>query len=101
MNTESAGGYTTLDFNAGWRLPDFGPGITKPEIKINIFNLTDKHALTFDSSTTLLAQKGALDPHTGAALYAAGAYYNLLEPRSYMLTIRERSLFINLFLSQQ
>jgi iron complex outermembrane receptor protein len=87
MNTESAGGFTTLDFNAGWRLPDFGPGITKPEIKINIFNLTDKHALTFDSSTTLLATKGALDPHTGAALYAAGAYYNLLEPRSYMLTI--------------
>ncbi len=92
MNTESAGGYTTLGFNAGWRLPDFVPGLKNAELKINIFNLTDKHALTFDSVTTLLAQRGALDPHTGAALYAAGAYYNLLEPRSYMLTL-SASLF--------
>jgi iron complex outermembrane recepter protein len=87
MNTESAGGYTTLDFNVGWRFPDFGPGLMKPEIKINMFNLTDKRALTFDSATTVLAEKGPLDPHTGASLYAAGAYYNLLEPRSYMLTV--------------
>ena len=87
MNTERAGGFTTLNFNAGWRLPDLGTFLTKPEIKINIFNLTDKRALTFDSVTTLLATKGALDPHSGAPLYAGGAYYNLLEPRSYMLTI--------------
>jgi iron complex outermembrane receptor protein len=87
MNTERAGGFTTLNFNTGWRLPDLGNFLTKPEIKINIFNLTDKRALTFDSVTTLLATKGALDPHSGAALYAGGAYYNLLEPRSYMLTI--------------
>ena len=87
MNTERAGGFSTLNFNAGWRLPDVGNFLTKPEIKINIFNLTDKRALTFDSVTTLLATKGALDPHSGAALYAGGAYYNLLEPRSYMLTI--------------
>jgi outer membrane receptor protein involved in Fe transport len=85
--TERAGGSTTLDLNVRWRFPDFGPGIMKPEIKINMFNLTDKRALTFDSATTVLAEKGPLDPHTGAALYAAGAYYNLLEPRSYMLTV--------------
>ena len=78
MNTERAGGFATLNFNAGWRLPDLGTFLTKPEIKINIFNLTDKRALTFDSVTTLLATKGALDPHSGAALYAGGAYYNLL-----------------------
>ncbi len=92
MNTEQAGGYTTMDFNAGWRFRDFASWLTRPEIKINVFNLTDKHALTFYSATTLLAKKGPLDPHSGAALYAAGAYYNLLEPRSYMLTI-SASLF--------
>jgi iron complex outermembrane recepter protein len=92
MNTESAGGFTTLDFSAGWRFRDVTSWFTKPEIKFNMFNLTDKHALTFDSATTLLATKGALDPMTGKALYAAGAYYNLLEPRTYMLTI-SASLF--------
>jgi iron complex outermembrane receptor protein len=88
MNTESAGGFTTLDFNAGWRFSDFASWLTKPEIKVNVFNLTDKHALTYDSTTTLLAAKGPLDPHTGAALYAGGAYYNLLEPRTFMVTLK-------------
>jgi len=46
-----------------------------------------KYALTFDSATTPLATKGALDPHTGAALYAGGAYYNLIEPRTFMITL--------------
>jgi len=87
MNTESAGGFTTLDFNGGWRFPDLASWFTKPEIKVNVFNLTNKHALTYDSTTTLLATKGALDPHTGEALYAAGAYYNLLEPRTFMVTL--------------
>jgi iron complex outermembrane recepter protein len=92
MNTESSGGFTTMDFSAGWRFQDVTSWLTKPQIKFNIFNLTDKHALTFDSVTTLLANKGPLDPNTGKALYAAGAYYNLLEPRSYMVTI-SASLF--------
>ena len=92
MNTEQAGGFTTLDFDAGWRFSDFAPWLTKPEIKVNVFNLTDKHALTYDSVTTLLATKGPLDPHTGTALYAGGASYNLLEPRTFMITI-SASLF--------
>jgi iron complex outermembrane receptor protein len=87
MNTEQAGGFTTLDFSAGWRFPDFASWFTKPQLKFNAFNLTDKHALTFDSATTLLATKGPLDPTTGKALYAAGAYYNLLEPRSFIVTL--------------
>ena len=74
MNTEQSGGFTTLDFNAGWRLPDFASWFTKPQIKLNLFNLTDKRALTFDSATTLLATKGPLDPKTGTPLYASGAY---------------------------
>jgi len=92
MNTEKAGGYSTLDFNAGWRFSDVTSWLTKPEIKANVFNLTNKHALTFDSATTLLATKGPLDPTTGKALYAGGAYYNLLEPRSFMITLNA-SLF--------
>ena len=88
MNTEQAGGFTTLDFDTGWRFSDFTSWLTKPEIKVNVFNLTDKHALTYDSVTTLLANKGPLDPHTGAALYAGGAYYNLLEPRTFMITLK-------------
>ncbi|HWM65518.1 MAG TPA: TonB-dependent receptor [Steroidobacteraceae bacterium] len=92
MNTESAGGFTTLDFNAGWRFSDFASWLTKPEIKLNVFNLADKHALTYDSVTTLLASKGPLDPNSGKALYASGAFYNLLEPRTFMITIKA-SLF--------
>jgi len=87
MNTESAGGFTTLDFNGGWHFADFASWLTKPEIKVNVFNLTNKHALTFDSATTVLATKGYLDPHTGDALYVNGAYYNLLEPRTFMVTV--------------
>jgi len=92
MNTEKAGGFSTLDFNAGWRFGDVTSWLTKPEIKLNTFNLTNKHALTFDSATTLLATKGPLDPTTGKALYAGGAYYNLLEPRTFMITL-SASLF--------
>ena len=87
MNTEQAGGYTTVDLGAGWRFHDFAPWFTKPEIKLNVFNATDKHALTFDSSTTLLATKGPVDPNTGKALFVNGAYYNLLEPRTFMITL--------------
>jgi iron complex outermembrane receptor protein len=92
MNTESSGGFTTLDFSGGWRFPDFASWLTKPEIKFNVFNLTDKHALTYDSTTTLLATKGPLDPRSGSPLYAGGAFYNLLEPRTFMVTIKA-SLF--------
>jgi iron complex outermembrane receptor protein len=92
MNTESSGGFTTLDFSAGWRFPDIASWFTKPEIKFNVFNLADKHALTFSSATTLLAQKGPLDPTTGKALFAGGAFYNLLEPRTFMVSV-SASLF--------
>ena len=92
MNTEKAGGFTTMDFVTGWRFSDFASWLTKPEIKFNVFNVTDKHALIYDSTTTLLANKGPLDPRTGTALYAGGAFYNLLEPRTFMVTIKA-SLF--------
>ena len=86
MNTQSVGGYTTLNFNTGWRFDDLG-FIKKPEIKLNLFNLTDKHALTFDSATTLMASNpSGIKDVNGNTLYAAGAYYNLLEPRSVMVT---------------
>jgi hypothetical protein len=40
----------------------------------------------------LLAQKGPLDPTNGKVLFAAGAFYNLLEPRTFMVSI-SASLF--------
>jgi iron complex outermembrane recepter protein len=92
MNTEKAGGYTTVDFSAGWRFSNVSSWLTNPQIKLNVVNLTNKHALTYDSSTTLLANKGPLDPHTGAALYAGGAFYNLLEPCTFLVTL-SASLF--------
>jgi hypothetical protein len=48
--------------------------------------------LTFDSATTLLATKGALDPTTGKPLFAGGAFYNLLEPRTFAISV-SASLF--------
>jgi len=51
-------------------------------------NLTSKHALTFDRSTTLLATKGALDPHTGAALFAGGCVISAIRARTFMVTSR-------------
>lgn len=92
LNTEQAGGFTTFNFNGGVRLGDWASWITKPEIKLNVFNLTNKHALTFDSATTLLATKGPVDPTTGKALFVNGAFYNLLEPRSFIVSL-SASLF--------
>ncbi len=88
VNTEKAPGFTTLNFNTGWKFDDFAPWFTKPSIKLNVFNLTDKHALTFDSATTFLANKGPANlDGTTSALYVNGAYYSLLEPRTFMLTL--------------
>jgi iron complex outermembrane receptor protein len=88
VNTEKVGGFTTVNWNSGWRFDDFAPWFKKPEIKLNVFNLLDKHALTFDSATTFLANKGPANlDGTGNPLYVNGAYYNLLEPRTFMVTL--------------
>jgi iron complex outermembrane recepter protein len=87
MNTQKTGGFATLNFNAGYRFQDFSSWLTRPEIKLNVYNLTDRHALTWDSATTILATKGPVDPNTGDSLYVQGAYYSLLEPRTFMLTL--------------
>lgn len=88
VNTEKAPGYTTFSLNAGWNLPEFSAQIRRPQIKLNVYNLTDKQALSFASATNFLTTKGgAVDAVTGGALYSSTAYYNLLAPRTVMVTI--------------
>jgi iron complex outermembrane recepter protein len=87
VNTEKAPGYTTFNLNTGWDLKDFSTQIKKPQIKVNVYNLTDKQALTFASATNFLSTKnGAVDAETGDSLYASTSYYSLLAPRTVMVT---------------
>jgi iron complex outermembrane recepter protein len=93
MNTTKTGGFATLNFNTGYRFHDFASWFKRPEIKLNLYNLTDRHALTWDSATTLLAdQSQKYYDSDGDELYAGGAYYDLLEPRTFMVTF-SASLF--------
>ncbi|MBV8379382.1 MAG: TonB-dependent receptor [Paucibacter sp.] len=88
-NTEKAGGYSTVNFSSGWNFDDVTSWLSKPQLKLNITNLFSRRALTFANATTFLATKGgALDAVTNAnTLYAGGATYNLLQPRTAMLTL--------------
>ncbi|GLQ47074.1 TonB-dependent receptor [Dyella lipolytica] len=84
MNTESVGGFTTFSFSAGYRFGDWD-WLKKPYIKLNVDNLTDRHALSYVNSAQLLAKSGgALYP----GLYSGSApSYGLLQPRAYVITI--------------
>jgi iron complex outermembrane receptor protein len=83
MNTESVGGFTTFNFSAGYRFDDWSSWFTKPYLKLNIGNITDRHALTYVSSAALLS---SAEVGKELNLYNGTAYYGLLQPRSYMLT---------------
>jgi iron complex outermembrane receptor protein len=80
MNTEKVGGFTTFGLNAGYHLPDFADWFKKPYIKINLANLTDRHALTFATNSSTLSAKTA-------GFFNTPATYSLLEPRTFMVTI--------------
>jgi iron complex outermembrane receptor protein len=80
MNTEKAGGFTTFGFSAGYHLPDFADWFKKPYIKVNVANLTDRHALTFATNSSEISTKTA-------GFFATPATYSLLEPRTFMVTI--------------
>jgi len=87
-NTEKVGGYTTLNLSAGWRFNDFSSFFRKPYIKLNLYNLADRQALTnADTITAYLAT----NPHNikdvnGTTLYASSPTYSLLEGRTLMVT---------------
>ena len=89
VNTEKAPGYSTLNFNTGWNFDNVASWFTKPQLKINVINLTDKKALTFANTTNFMTTKGAAtDAVTGGSLYVAGAAtYNTLAPRAVMVTL--------------
>ncbi len=89
MNTQQLPGYTTFNFNAGVHLHDFASWFKKPQIKVNVYNVTDKQALTYAQNISFLAShtSGLTDPDTGKALYYTDPYYSLLAPRTVMVTL--------------
>lgn len=90
MNTEKVGGYTVFNLNAGVNLPDFASWLRHPYIKLNVFNLGNRRALTNANNigAFLASNPGGMytDPSTGKALYTSAPYYSLLEDRTYMVT---------------
>ena len=87
-NTQRVGGYATLNFSAGWKFQDFSSWFRKPYIKLNMFNLTDRQALTNANNITafLAANPTKIKDQNGTTLYASQPYYSLLQGRTFMLT---------------
>ncbi len=89
-NTEKVGGYATLNLSAGWRFNDISSFITKPYIKLNAFNLTNRKALTNANniSAFLASNPGGSIKEVGgtSALFTNAPYYSLLEDRSVQIT---------------
>lgn len=88
-NTERVGGYATLNLSAGWRFNDISSFITKPYIKLNMFNLTNRKALTNANNigAFLASNPDKIKDVNGTTLYATAPYYSLLEDRSFQITI--------------
>ena len=87
-NTERVGGYATLNLSAGWRFNDISSFIQKPYIKLNMFNLLDRQALTNANNigAFLASNPGKIKDANGVTLFASTPYYSLLEDRSFQIT---------------
>ena len=87
-NTQKVGGYATLNFNAGWNFSEFSSWLHKPYIKINLYNLTDRRALTNANNlgAFLAANPNKIKDVNGTTLYASQPYYSLLEGRTFFVT---------------
>lgn len=87
-NTQKVGGYATLNLSAGWKFQDFSSWFTKPYIKLNMFNLADRKALTNANNigAFLAANPDKIKDENGTTLYASEPYYSLLEGRTVMVT---------------
>ncbi|WP_158886038.1 TonB-dependent receptor [Rhodanobacter sp. L36] len=87
-NTQKVGGYATLNLNTGWNFPDFSTSFRKPFIKVNLFNITDRQALTNANniSSYLAANPSKMKDDNGTTLFASEPYYSLLEGRTLMVT---------------
>jgi iron complex outermembrane receptor protein len=87
-NTERVGGYTTFNLDAGWNFDDFSSMFRKPYVKLNVYNLTDKKALTYASNATssLASNPAKIKDPNGVVLYASAPYYSVLPERTVMVT---------------
>jgi iron complex outermembrane recepter protein len=79
LNTDRVGGYTTYDFNAGYTFADWG-WLHKPQLRVSVLNLLDRHYLGYVYSTTTnaVAYKGVA---ASLPTYLAGM------PRTEMLSL--------------
>lgn len=68
-----AGGFTTVNLNGGYNFQDFG-GLKKPYLKVNLFNLGNRKALTYSATTSL-------------STTASAAAWQLLQDRTVMVTL--------------
>lgn len=68
-----SGGFAVLNLNGGWNFNDWG-SIKKPYLKVNVFNLGDRKALTYSSTTALSTS-------------ATAATWQLLQDRTVMVTV--------------
>ena len=89
MNTERAGGYTTVGLNGGWRFDDWSSWMKKPFIKVNLFNILDHRAFANanNASAFLASNPNHITGVDGTSLFTSAPYYTLLEPRTFMVTI--------------
>ncbi len=87
-NTERVGGYATLNLSAGWRFNDISSFITRPYIKLNMFNLLDRKGLTNANNigAFLASNPGKIKDANSTTLFASAPYYSLLEDRSFQIT---------------
>jgi iron complex outermembrane receptor protein len=83
MNTERVGGYTTFGMDTGYTFGDWG-WLKKPSIKVNLYNLTNKQAITWASSTQVLAASGASEYPD--VVSTGTPYYQVLESRAFGMT---------------
>ena len=67
-----AGGFTVFSLDSGYNFRDFG-GLKKPYIKVNLYNLGNRQALTYSATTSL-------------STTAAAATWQLLQDRTIMIT---------------
>ncbi|MBB3227635.1 iron complex outermembrane receptor protein [Luteibacter sp. Sphag1AF] len=87
-NTERAGGYTTVNLSTGWKFGDFADWFRSPYVKINLFNVGDRKALTYASNVTaFLATNPTKEKDAnGTTLFASAPYYSVLQERTFMVT---------------
>ena len=71
-NDQWVGGYTTTDFNAGYRLPDW-TWVKSPTIRVNVSNIFDRGYLSLSSGSSSSFTTNATGTGASSPLYYVGA----------------------------